>query len=263
MKMKKIVIISFLISVIIVLATITPAVCAENLNIEKKVTIKTTFYQFLNKKEIVTEVSKDEVEEIKENLEHLQQALIKGDKQLIEKYELYLINKGIFDKNDKIFSKKNIMSSLSKRYNSMKIENPSSLVDENRMCLVNARGKGNLTFMFDEAFESLVFAGAMLILLCALLPPLIPILAPPALLLILGGIAGYFLAHLRPFRILNPTLNMSLKTGNCSINGINGSQQYTAPLDASFYWISGITVNFYTKDPDIVLLIFALRSEVL
>jgi len=167
------------------------------------------------------------------------------------------------EKTEKIFSKKSIMNTLSKRYNSMKLGNPFSLVDENKMCLVNAKGKGNLTFMFDEAFESMVFAGAMLILLCALLPPLIPILAPPALLLIFGALIGHFLAHLRPFRILNPTLNMSLKTGNCSINGINGSQQYTAPIDASFYWISGITVNFYTKDPDIVLLIFALRSKVL
>jgi len=261
--MKKIVIISFLISVVIVLATITPVVCAENLNIEKKVTIKTTIYQFLTKKEIVTQIPEDEVEEIKQNLEHLQQALIKGDKELIEKYELFLINKGIYDENEKIFSKKSIMNTLSKRYNSMKLGNPFSLVDENKMCLVNAKGKGNLTFMFDEAFESMVFAGAMLILLCALLPPLIPILAPPALLLIFGALIGHFLAHLRPFRILNPTLNMSLKTGNCSINGINGSQQYTAPIDASFYWISGITVNFYTKDPDIVLLIFALRSKVL
>jgi len=260
---KKIVIINILAAAIIVLATITPVVYAENLNIEKKVNIITTIYQFLDKKEIATEVSEEESQEIKEDLENLQQAFIEQNKQLIEKYESILFDKGIFGENYKIFSKKSIMSALYEKYPSIKSNSPSSLVNENKMCFVNAKGKGNLTFMFDEAFISMVAGAVALLLLCVFLPPLFAILGLPIFILLFGGLGGYILAHLRPFRILNPTLEMHLKTGDCSINGLNGSQQFLAPLDANFYWFTGITVNFYTNDPDVFLLIFALKSEVL
>ena len=260
---KKIVIGNILAVGIIVLATIAPVVCAEDLNIEKKVTIKTTIYQSLDKEEILIEVPKEDAQEIKKDLEHLQLALIEGNKQLIEKYESILINKGIFGENHKTFSKNGIMNILHEKYLSMKSNKPSSLADVNRFCFVNAKGKGNLTFAFDEFFNYMIESGAILILIGVILPFLLPLLIGPALILILGGISGIFLAHLLPFRVLFPRLNMSLKTGDCSIKGLNGTQQFTAPVNAVFYWFKGLTVNFYTKDPDVFLLGFAFRSEVL
>lgn len=262
---KNIVIGSILAAVIIVLATCTPAVCAIGVNSENKVTITTTFYQFIKKEEIVIEVSEEEAEEVMDNLEHLRQALIEGDKQLIEKYESLLIDKRIFGENNKIFSKKGMISKLRDRYRSMELNNPSILADENSLCFVNSRGKGGLGFMFDDAFYSLVMAGVILLVMCALIPPLIPILGPAMVLSLFGGIAGITIAHLIPFRILYPTLKMNLSSGDCSIIGLKGSQQYTAPVDAVFSGFNGLTVNIWKwsdVEPNVFLLGFALKSVV-
>jgi hypothetical protein len=261
---KKIVFGSILTAAIIILATCIPAVCSLDLKNEEKVTITTTFYQFFKKEEIVMEVSEEEAEEIKDDLEHLQQAFIEGDEQLIEKYELNLIDKGIFSEKQKMFSKKSILNILHNKYRSMESDNPS-LADENRLCFVNARGKGLLGFMFDEAFNSLLVVGALMLILCAVLPPLFPILGLPGLVLLLMGSVGIVFSHIIPFRILYPKLKMELTAGDCSITGLNGSQQYTAPVYAEFSGFNGITVNFWKSaggESDLFLLGFALNSVV-
>ena len=260
---KKILIGSILAAAIIAIASFTPAVCAEDLNSKKMVTIKTTYYNFLEKEETVTEVSEEEAEYLLDIMEEYRQSLIRGDKQLIEKFESLLVDKGIIDENYKTSSKKDIKSLILEKYRSMILKKSSSLGDENRMCFVNANGKGNLSFMFDEAFYSLVVGGFFLLLLCLLLPPLMPLLGLPAGFLLIGGLAGLVLSHLLPFRILYPTLYMQLTTGDCSITGLNGSQQYPAPVSAKFNWFTGLTVNFFTSDPNVFLLGFAFRSEVL
>ena len=261
---KKVLIGSIFAAAIIIIVSFTPAVCAENLNSKKIVTIKTTYYQFLTKEEIINEVSEEEAEQIMDILEQYRQSLIQGDKKLIEKFESILIDKGIIGENHKTSSKKDIKSLILERYRSMTIKKSSSLVDENRLCFVNARGQGNLSYMFDEAFESLAAAGILLLLLCIILPPFMPILGLPAIFLLLSGLAGLVITHLIPFRILYPKLFMHLTDGDCSINGLNGSQQYPAPVTAIFYGFSGLTVNFFTGNPSSVFLLgFAFRSEVL
>lgn len=265
MSKKNKVIGNILATIIIILATFTPIVYAEDLNCEKKVIITTTKYQFFDKKEIITEVSEEEAEDIMDDLENLRQALIEGNNQLIEKYESSLINKGIFDEKNKIFSKKNTMNVLYERYLSTRLNNPSSLADENILCFVNARGKGNLSFMFDSAFEIFMTAAVLLLVLCAFFPPLIAIFGLPILLLIFVGIFGLTTTHLIPFRVLYPTLKMRLNSGDCSITGLRGSQQYTAPLEAVFSGFNGLTVNFQkwsSVDNNVFLLGFALKSVV-
>jgi hypothetical protein len=259
---KKIFIGSIIAAVIIVLATCTPAVFATDLDNVKKITIKTTIYKFLGKEEIITEVFKEEAAEIMEYLEYYQQSLIKGDKQLIDKYESILINSGIFGKDHNPFDKKDILSLLCKRYPSLIQGNPSSVSDENRLCVVNARGKGNLTFAFDNFYNSMIASGVILLLLCIFIP-LAPVIGPIALILLLGGAAGLFISHIRPFRIIHPHLGMNLRTGNCSINGLNGHQQFPAPVKANFSGFTGLTVNFLAEDQNVFLLGFALRSEIL
>jgi len=266
MSKKNKVIGNILASIIIVLATFTPIVCAGELSSEKKVTIITTKYQFFDKKEIITEVSEEEAEDIMDDLENLGQALIDGNNQLIKKYESSLIDKGIFDENHKIFSKKGIISVLRERYFSKRSNNPSSLADENSLCFVNARGTGNLSFMFDSAFENFLAAAVVLVFLCAFFPPLIALFGLPILLLIFVGIFGLTITHLIPFRVLYPTLKMRLNSGDCSIKGINGTQQYTAPLEAVFSGFSGLTVNFQKwsdEDNNVYLLGFSLKSVVI
>lgn len=255
---KKILIGSILIAAIIALATFTPAVCAADLNNVKKVTIETTIHKFLGKEEIVTEVSEEDAAEIMDKLEYYRQSLIRGDKQLIKKYESLLVDSGIFGKDHNPFSKKDIISLLLERYRSMVPNNPSSLVEENRLCFVNARGKGNLTFAFDGLYEYFIASGAFIILVSLVIPFLIPI----GVMLLLGGLAGLFISHIRPFRILHPNLEMNLKTGDCSITGINGAQQYSAPVDANFTGFTGLTVNFLAENQTVFLLGFALRSKV-
>ncbi len=261
---KKIVIKSFFVSAIILLVSIAPVVCAENLNIEKNVKIITTVYKFLDKEEIVREVSEKEAQEIREDLEHLQQAFIEQNKQLIEKYESILFDKGIFGENHKIFSKNSIMNILNERYLLMKSRYSSNLSDENGICFVNARGKGSLQFMLDEVSQQLFNGGILLLLLLAFAQVLSPILIIPMIILLLGGLGGIVLAHLLPFRLLCPKLVMYLDTGNCTLKGLNGSQQYTAPIDLRFYWFNGITINFLTnlsKPLDLFLLGFAFKSD--
>lgn len=260
---KKILIGSILAAVIIVLATCTPAICATDLNNVKKVTIKTTIHKFLGKEEILTEVSEEAAAEIMENLEYYRQSLNNGDKKSIQKYESLLIDSGIFGKDHNPFSKKDSISILYEKYRSMMQSNPPSLTDENRFCFVNAQGKGNLSFAFDGFLEYLIMSGLILLIACLILPPLVPIFAPLSLILIFGGGACLFVNHLRPFRILHPHLELHLDTGDCSITGINGSQQFTAPMEAVFSGFNGLTVNFLTKNRSVFLLGFALRSEVL
>ena len=116
------------------------------------------------------------------------------------------------------------------------------------MCTINARGRGNLTYLFDEAFGSLAAAGILLLLLCAILPPVTVLLGLPALFLLFSGLAGLILTHLIPFRILYSKLHMQLNSGDLSINGLDGLQEFTAPVTANFYWYTGLTVNLYTTD---------------
>ena len=119
--------------------------------------------------------------------------------------------------------------------------------------------------MFDEAFYSLIVGGALLLILCVVLPPLFAILGLPALVLLLTGGVGIVLSHIIPFRILYPKIKMDLSSGGCSITGLNGSQQYTAPVYAEFSGFNGITVNFWKlsgEESNLFLLGFALNSVV-
>ena len=145
----------------------------------------------------------------------------------------------------------------------MRLAKSSNPSDENRMYSVNARGKAYLLYMRDEAFDSLAAGGILLLLLCLILPLLAPILGLPALFLLFSGSGGLVLTHLIPFRILYPKLNLDLTEGDLTINGLNGSQQYPAPVTANFYWFTGLTVNFFKGEPNnLFLLGFAFRSEV-
>jgi len=260
---KKTLIGSILAVVIIALATCTPAVCATDLNNVKKVTVKTTIHKFFGKEEIVTEVFEEEAAEIMDKLELYRQSLIKGDKQLIKNYESLLVDSEIFGKNQNPFNKKDIISVLYERYRSIIQSNSPSTSEENRLCFVNARGKGNLMFAFDGLFNYSIASGALLLVAGIFLPPLLPIVLPISLLLIFGGAAGLFISHIRPFRVLHPYLEMNLKTGDCSINGLNGHQEFPAPIKANFSGFTGLTVNFLAENQTVFLLGFALRSEVL
>jgi len=195
--------------------------------------------------------------------EEYRQSLINEDEKSIEKYESILIDRGIIGENHKIIKNKDIKNRILERFISMELKNPTKSRSDNRMCTVNARGKGNLTYLFDEAFESLAAGGILLLLLIILLPPLAPILGLPALFLLFSGLAGLVITHLIPFRILYSKLYMELNSGDLSINGLNGSQNFTAPVTANFHWYTGLTVNFYTSNPNVFLLGFAFRSEIL
>ena len=260
---KKFLIGSILAVAIILLASFTPAIVAKDIKTEKMVTIKTTYYNFINKEEIIRKFTQEEAEKIKEILEEYRQSLIKKDEESIEKYESLLKDKGIFGENHKIISNKDIKNRILERFISSKLNEPIEPSIENRMCTVNARGSGNLSFLFDEAFGSLAAAGVLLLLLCAILPPVAVILGLPALFLLFSGLAGLVITHLIPFRILYSKLHMQLNSGDLSINGLDGLQEFTGPVTANFYWFTGLTINIFTTNPTVTLLGFAFRSEVL
>ena len=260
---KKFLIGSIIAAAIILLATFTPAIVAKDIETEKMVTIKTTYYKFLHKEEIINEVTEEEAQQIMEILEEYRQSITKEDKKSIEKFESILIDKGIISEDYISINKKDIKFEIFEKFISMKLKNSPTPSADNRMCTVTARGKGNLSYMFEDAFDSFLAGAVVLLLLCAIFPPLAVALGLPALLLLFSGFAGLIITHLIPLRILYPKINMDLKTGDLSINGLNGSQEFPAPVTADFYWFSGLTINLFTPNPDLFLMGFAFRSEVL
>lgn len=256
---KKILIGSVLVAVLIVLASFTSAVSAVDLSDQNKVTITTTLYQFIDKKEILTEVTEEEAAEIMIYLENLHVALVEDDEDSIVKYESILSEKGILGENHEIFSKKSIMDLLPERFRSI-IPNTYTSMSENiekSFNIVRAEGHGRLMFLTEGIGEYFMFAGAILLLVSILLIPLMPM----ALLLLFGGLfihaIGYLLGHLIPFRIRHPWLHMDLVDGNLTVN----ATEYSAPLNATFTPFGGIAINFPTLKEEAPYLFVAGYSQ--
>ncbi|UCF11666.1 MAG: hypothetical protein JSW06_06350 [Thermoplasmatales archaeon] len=241
---KKIFIGSVLITVLIVLASFTSAVSAVDLSDQNKVTITTTLYQFIDKKEILTEVTEEEASDIMIYLEKLHVALVEEDENSIVKYENILSEKGIFGENHEIFSKKSIFGLLPERFRSI-IPNTYISISKNfekPFSTLHAEGQGRLMFLTEGIGQYFMFAGAIMLLVSLILVPLIPI----ALLLLFGGLfihaIGYLLGHLIPVRIRHPWLHMDLVDGNLTVN----ATEYSVPLNATFTPFGGIAINFPT-----------------
>lgn len=273
---KKIIMGSILAAVLIVLASFSSAVgyidedkvtiFDENkatMADENKVTITTTLYRFIYKEEISTEVTEEEAAEIRDCLENLNVALVEEDKNSIEEYEYILSEKGVLGEHNEIFSKKGIMgipekfsSIISSTYTSM------SKDIENTFCIVNAEGHGNLTFFSEAVLEYFMLVGVVLLLVGLILLPLLPF----ALILLLGSALAlpvvHIASHLVPFRIFNSYIGMKLVDGSCSIQGRNGTQDLTAPLNVTLRGFAGVTINFpIGENPYLFVSGFSLNTK--
>ena len=224
-------------------------------------TITTTIYRFIYKEEISTEVTEEEAAEIRDYLENLHIALVEGDKNSIVKYESILGEKGILGKHNEIFSKKGVMG-IPERFNSIISSTSTSKDIENTFCIVNAEGHGNLTFFSEAVLEYFMAVGVVMLLVGLILLPLLPF----ALILLLGSALAMpvarLISHLVPFRVFNSWIGMNLVDGSCSIQGGNGTQDLTAPLNVILRGFAGITINFpIGENPYLFVSGFSLETK--
>ena len=236
---KKIICISAIIAgILIVLGSITPAVCSKDL---QPVTIQVNRYYGKNFSTINTDVSVEEAEEIKQILINLNAAIENNDEAAISQYEKILNDKGIFGKepqeffSQKTFSEKMDLNKYLKYQKQSADDNIS-----NTLCFYNAIGTGGIFFMlalkFVEAMETILENVSSFIEAFILLLVLIPFF-----------VIIYLLTHLIPFRILMPYGTVVLKNGSMSTLGLQGFKRVVVGdeyYQVNVSWFTGITLNF-------------------
>lgn len=250
---KKIVILSTIVAILIILGGLSPTILSKDLEItsgNENVTMEVNRYYGEESESILTDLSYEEAEELKEILINLNEAIENNDEEAIDQYETILNEKGIFgDKYQEFFSydtytemmKYVKFPGITRYLGSMNNDNIS-----NYMCFFNAVGQGRMLFTLGlrmweaivRAVENASSGLAGLIILLAMLPFLVLIM---------------LFTHLIPFRILMPIGAITMKNGTYSSLGLLGYKKLEVGVDAvdvNLSWFTGLTVNFpFGEDP--------------
>ena len=229
---KKIVILSTIVAILIILGGLSPTILSKDLEItsgNENVTMEVNRYYGEESESILTDLSYEEAEELKEILINLNEAIENNDEEAIDQYETILNEKGIFgDKYQEFFSydtytemmKYVKFPGITRYLGSMNNDNIS-----NFMCFFNAVGQGRMLFTLGlrmweaivRAVENASSALAGLIILLAMLPFLVLIM---------------LFTHLIPFRILMPIGAITMKNGTYSSLGLLGYKKLEVGVDA-------------------------------
>jgi hypothetical protein len=244
---RKIVFFSTIVAILLVLGGLSPTICSKDLVIasgNETVTIEVNRYYGKNSEEILTEISYEDAEEIKEILVNLNEAIVNNDEEAISQYESILNEKGIFGNNYQDFFSYNTFSEMMDKSKCSQftryfgINNNDNI--SNYMCYFNAIGKGTMLFTLGlTLWEAIVRAVqnassplAGLIIFLALFPFLVLIM---------------IFTHLIPFRILMPRGAITMQNGTISSLGLMGFKRVvvgTDPVDVNLSWFTGLTINF-------------------
>lgn len=243
---KKIGIISVGIITILLLSGISPVVGSlDNEQLEQNNNIIVEVNRFLGgkAKPILTEVTQEQAEELKEILIKLNEAIENNDENAILIYEKILNKRGFFGKEyQKIFSKNSIFEKIkSQKYSGIFGDAESSNGDNisNTLCFFNAIGKGIIIFplalRFWEAIVEIVknassFLAGLILLLIFL----------PFLVLII------LFTDLIPFRILMSEGVILMDSGTITSLGLNGFKRLpveTEEVHVNISWFTGLTFN--------------------
>lgn len=242
---KKIGFLSVGIAILILLAGASPVIGSIDIKqIEENQNIIVEVNKYLGGKpeSVLTELSYEEAEELKEILINLNRAIEENDEIAISIYEKILNDRGFFGKEyQKFFSRNSIFENIKshqypsvlKQFESLNGDNIS-----NTLCLFNAIGKGIIVFplglqMWESIVEIVSNASsplAGLILLLALLPLLVMVM---------------LFTHLIPFRILMSRGVVLMNQGSISSLGLNGLKRLsvTEQVSVNLSWFTGITFN--------------------
>ena len=244
MKKKIIYANAILIGILIVLGSLSPAVCSKDL---ENVTIEVKRYNGKNSEPIYTDVNPEEAEEIRQILINLNNAIENNDEAAISQYESILNDKGLFGENHQKFFSNNQYTELMEKTNLVKYtkyfgsKNGDNI--SNTMCYFNAIGEGVMLWwlgvrLYEAIIEIVTNASnpiAGLILFLALLPFLVMVI---------------LFSNLIPFRILAPIGIMAFRNGTISSLGLKGFKKLVvgeegAEVNLSFF--TGITINIATS----------------
>ena len=242
---RKIGFLSISIALIIILAGISPVVGSidiEEIINNENIIVEVNKYLGGKPESILTELSYEEAEELKEILINLNKGIEENDEIAISIYEKILNDRGFFGKEyQKFFSRNSIFEKIKshqypgvlKQFETLNGDNIS-----NTLCLFNAIGKGIIVFplglkIWEAIVEIVTNASsplAGLILLIALLPILVMVM---------------LFTHLIPFRILMSRGVVLMNQGSVSSLGLNGLKRLkvTEQVSVNLSWFTGITFN--------------------
>jgi len=259
----KIVILSIIAAMLVVVGGLSPVVCSKDLKSfsNESQTIEVNIYDGKHSEPIYTELPSTEVEEIKQILTQLNEAIENNDEEAISQYEAVLNEKGIFgDKYQEFFSIDKYTEMMDESNLLKRVRNTNKDDISNYMCYFNAIGKGILFFTLGikmiEAIQRAIDNASSflegLILLLALLPFFVMI---------------HLFTILIPFRILMPLGVVSMQEGKISSLGLNGLKQLevadTESVLVNISWFTGITLSIPgTETTDQFVFVSGIAVEV-
>jgi len=238
MKKKIVCVSAIIVGILIVLGSLSPAVCSKDI---ENVTIQVNRYYGKNSDPIYTDVSIEEAQEIKQILINLNMAIENNDEAAISQYETILNEKGIFgEERQEFFSQKAFSEKMDQNKYSKYLKQSAGDNISNTLCYYNAIGTGGIFFMlamkFVEAMKTILENASSFIEAFVLLLVLLPFF-----------VIIYLLTHLIPFRILMPYGTVVLKNGSMSTLGLQGFKRVVVGdeyYQVNVSWFTGITLNF-------------------
>jgi len=270
--MKKVILTSTLVAIILVLGVLSPSIISKDIkpiqidtDIES-VTVEVNKY-YGKHETIYTDLNPEEIKELENILIKLDNAITNNDETTIKKCEKILNEKGIFgDEYEKFYSQdtmsKKLKSSMLSRFSKNLPINGDDL--SNLLCYFHARGQGMFFFWVEiSILQSIVDAMnnassliEMFVILIALLP---------------FYVIAMLMTHIIPFRLLMPLGICRLDSGKTWSMGLKGFKQAT-PLNnesimlnvsaftgitiswpgenSSFLFVSGIAARVTESFPD-------------
>jgi hypothetical protein len=256
--MKKIIIISGLVAILIILGGLSPSIVSKDIvpiQLDEEIeTITVEVNKYYGKQEtIYTDLTFEEIEELEKILTILDEAILKNDEKTIKECEKSLNEKGIFgDKYENFYSH----DFISKKFRSSRLSKFSRILPlngddlSNLMCYFHARGQGMFFFfaelnILQNIVDAMNNASGLIeafIIFFALLPIYVMIM---------------LLTHVVPFRILMPKGICRMDDGKMTSIGLKGvktveatSSNESVMLNLSFF--TGITISWPIEDNNIL-----------
>lgn len=242
---KKIIIFSTIIAAIIVLGSCASSISANNIKeIQSSENVNILVNQQYGKKPhtIETGVTIEEVEEIKELIINLEEAITNNDKEAVSYYGKQLNSKGIFGNEYQEFytnEEYNQRLNLDKRVNLYnKLTSKADDNFSNTFCFFNAIGKGllvsNLGLKMWEALVRIISNASgfleAFILIIIFLPLVLTVIV----------LTGFI-----PFRIMMPNGAVVMEDGKITSIGLQGLKRETVTeqVIVNMSWFTGISIS--------------------
>ncbi len=248
-NMKKVLILSTLVAILIVLGGLSPSICSKDIEPvqisqnSEMIPVEVNRYYGQQSETIQSELSYEEAEELTEILTLLNEAIKNNDEGAIDQFEKILNEKGIFGDNYQKFFSQNTYIEMMKTFRLNHLAKYLGILNDdnisNSLCFFNAVGNGTIVFALGvRMYEAIVrivenqtSVIAALILFIALLPLLLTVVIFTSLI---------------PFRILMSEGIVVMYKGKISSIGLQGRKRLDVEGDdvaVNISWFTGITLN--------------------